>query len=153
RREPQTPPAGQRDGIVIRRAGRNHDGSIFRRDHDGMVIVNARVDPRIGYVRGQVPAELHDTPPRLSLSTGLTGLPAAATMALTRSVALRSESSNKCAWRCVVTGVECPSSPPMTCRLTPALARCEAYECLKSWMRRPVIPAAEHSRAQDLLMA
>src|SRR3954447_4742258 len=38
-RDPQTTSAGQRDGVVIRRAGRNHDGSIFGRDHDGMVIV------------------------------------------------------------------------------------------------------------------
>src|SRR5215831_4532556 len=126
RREPQTPPAGQRDGIVIRRAGRNHDGSIFRRDHDGMVIVNARVDPRIGYVRGQVPAELHDTPPRLSLSTGLTGLPAAAMTAPTFSVAARRGSSCKWLYLAVVRGLVCPSSAPISGSDAPPETNCEA---------------------------
>ena len=40
---------------------------------------------------------VHDTPPRLSLSAGLTGLPAAAMTAPTFSVAARRGSWNRCA--------------------------------------------------------
>src|SRR5262245_4861698 len=41
-RDPQATSAGQRDGVVIRPTRRNHDGSIFGRNHDDMVIVARR---------------------------------------------------------------------------------------------------------------
>src|SRR6516165_7356457 len=83
-----------------------------------------RLDLRIGYV--QVPAEFHDTPPRLSLSTGLTGLPAAAMTAPTFSVAARNGSSWKWLYLAVVRGLVCPSSAPISGSDAPPLTSCEA---------------------------
>src|SRR5262249_28037635 len=58
---------------------------------------NRSRDISVSDVREQVPAELHDTPRRLSLSTDPVGLPAAAMTAPTFSVAARSGSWKRCA--------------------------------------------------------
>src|SRR5262249_35853448 len=64
---------------------------------------------------------LHDAPPRLSLSAGLTGLPAAAMTAPTRSVASLSGSRIKGADRAVVFGGVWPSSARINGKLAPPL--------------------------------
>jgi hypothetical protein len=39
-------------------------------------------------------------------------------------------------------GLECPRSAPINGSDAPPLTNCEANECRKSWMRRPVMAAA-----------
>src|SRR5262249_15292505 len=66
-------------------------------------------------------ALLHGHTRRLSLSTGLTGWPAATMTAPTFSVALRNRSANKCAYLAVVLGLLWPRSAPISGKLAPPL--------------------------------
>ena len=64
--------------------------------------------------------------------------------------AARCGSSNKCEYLAVVFGFECPSKAPISARLCPLLMSWLAKECLRSWMRSPVMPALAHSESHGL---
>src|SRR5262249_37420627 len=68
----------------------------------------------------------HGRLPRQIGVGGLAGFPAAVMTAPTRSVASFNGSRNKCAYLCVVAGLLCPSSAPISGSDAPPLTNCEA---------------------------
>jgi hypothetical protein len=91
-----------------------------------VVTLKALVTPRLG----KFPRHGQRRGRRVGNGTGGSAPPlpcsAAVMIAPTVSVALRSGSACRCAYRCVVTGFECPNNAPTSGNDEPLLTSCEA---------------------------